>query len=129
PPRGQPPSGGEGGGTAGPLAGAPADAARSEIAAGHYREAAESFRKAAGAGRGYALQLEIACQDSSIREGAGHAGSGGEYFVLPFTLKGRQCYRVLWGVYPDAAAARRAEASVPAFFRSQSGGRPLPGVM
>ena len=64
----------------------------------------------------------------SVREGWGNAGGSNDYILLPFSYRGRACYRVLWGVYPSASAARRGAASVPAFFRSQLRGKDIPVV-
>ena len=110
------------------LAGSQAEAARGKLGGGQYRDAAQTFEQAVGRARGYSLQLEIVCQDSSVREGFGQASGRSEYFILPFTYRGRPCYRVLWGVYDSRAEAQRAAAGVPAFFRSQLRGRPVPVV-
>lgn len=95
-----------------------AEAARSKLAAGDYRGAASAFRQAVSGRSGYALQLEIVCEEASVREGLSRAG-GDSYFLLPYTHRGRSCYRVLWGVYPSQSAAAAAAGSVPEFFRQQ----------
>ena len=100
---------------------------RSSLASGGYRDAAGSYRAALAKTVGYTLQLEIVCQDSSIKEGFA-AAQGGDYFILPYTFRGRSCYRAFWGVFPSKAAAASAEKSVPAFFRNQLHGRQLPIV-
>lgn len=68
----------------------------------------------------FAIQLAFVCEVSSL-ESALKRGGANVWFV-PGALGGRSCYRVLWGRYPDRAAAGRGLSDVPAFFRS---GRPV----
>jgi len=105
-----------------------AEAARSRLGSSDFRGAAQAFQTAVRGQRGYTLQLEIICQEQSIREGWSAAKGAKEYMVVPFSFKGRACYRALWGVYPSVAAARRGAASVPSFFRNQMRGKKIPVV-
>jgi hypothetical protein len=100
-----------------------ASQARSALEAGQYRQAAEKYRSALPSTRAYSLQLEIICQESSIRTGMRESASNPDYFLLPFRFRGRSCYRAMWGVFPTKLAAKQAFSSVPAFFRQQTGGR------
>lgn len=102
--------------------------ASANLDAGDYAGAGRVFRQAITGHRGYSLQLEIVCQPSSIKEGWGNAGGRSEYMIVPFTYRGRPCYRVLWGLYDSPAEAGRAASSVPGFFRAQLGGRAVPVV-
>jgi septal ring-binding cell division protein DamX len=61
-----------------------------------------------------ALQLMIACQEETVKGARRRAGVQGGLFILPYSLRGRPCYRVLWGLYENADAARAAVPSLPA---------------
>jgi septal ring-binding cell division protein DamX len=60
------------------------------------------------------LQLMIACQEETVKGARRRAGEGSALYVLPYSLKGRPCYRVLWGLYESVDAARNAVPSLPA---------------
>jgi len=62
----------------------------------------------------FTLQVMIACQEETVRGAGGRAPAETPLFVLPYSLKGRPCYRVCWGLYPDGGAARGAFSQVPA---------------
>ena len=98
------------------------------MGAGDYPAASRSFKQAVSGFSGYALQLEIICKPSSAKQGWAQARGGSEYLLLPFSFRGRPCYRVLWGVYSSKSDARRAVSSVPNFFTAQFGGKPVPVV-
>jgi septal ring-binding cell division protein DamX len=70
------------------------------------------------------LQIMIACQEETVKAARARAGDGGAFFFVPFTLKGRDCFRVCWGLYPTREAAREAIPTLPEFFRS-SGSQPV----
>jgi len=60
------------------------------------------------------LQLMIACQEDTVKGARRRAGAQGALFIIPYSLKGRPCYRVLWGLYENADAARAAAPFLPA---------------
>ncbi|MBI1950971.1 MAG: DUF4388 domain-containing protein [Acidobacteria bacterium] len=60
------------------------------------------------------LQLMIACREDTVKGARRRAGAQGALFVIPYSLKGRPCYRVLWGLYENADAARAATPFLPA---------------
>jgi septal ring-binding cell division protein DamX len=62
------------------------------------------------------VQLLVACSEETIQKAVQQVDSA-ELFILPVSLKGRACYRVCWGVYPDSERAASALHSVPAYFR------------
>jgi hypothetical protein len=78
-------------------------------AAGLFREVLSARRPSA-----VSLQLMIACQEDTVKGARRSAGGGSELYILPYTLKGRPCYRVLWGLYENAEDARAAVLSLPA---------------
>ncbi len=64
--------------------------------------------------RGATLQLMIACQEDTVNGARNRAGAHGALIVLPYSLKGRPCYRVCWGVYDGSDAARATIPDLPA---------------
>ncbi len=64
----------------------------------------------------YTIQLELACEVSSLVEAWKHDRPAGTMWVLATTFQGRPCFRVLWGRYGSREAAHQALAGAPAFF-------------
>ncbi len=91
--------------------------ARALLEKGRLREAAHRFDSALGARDGlYTIQLAVACEPGTISRAIGTTRGASEFFILPKILKGRECYRLLWGRYPDRSAAEKARSSVPGVF-------------
>jgi hypothetical protein len=87
------------------------------LSAGRYAEAATAFRKAfKDRSGGYAINIEVACQDDTIAKGWAAASADKDFCVFPYSLKGRPCYLVLWGYYPDKPSAEDALKGLPVFF-------------
>jgi hypothetical protein len=63
----------------------------------------------------YTIQLELVCELPSLAE-ALRFDRRGEMWLAAADHRGRTCFRVFWGRYPDLAAARRARETVPRFF-------------
>jgi hypothetical protein len=63
----------------------------------------------------YAIQLELACETTSLVDAFQH-DHGGNMWVLSTPYEGKTCFRVLWGRYPSIEAAHRAVSSAPKFF-------------
>jgi len=69
----------------------------------------------------YTLQLMIACEVDTLKTARADSGERGSLYFLPYSLKGRDCYRACWGGYPSKEAAAAAIAALPeAFTRSGS---------
>jgi hypothetical protein len=87
--------------------------------AGTVDRAAETFRRALEpipAGR-FTLQVMIACEAESVRKARAGTRPDAGLFVLPITVRGRGCFRVLWGVFESRdAAAAGARADLPQYF-------------
>jgi hypothetical protein len=94
------------------------------LQAGRYAEAARAF---SGALRGrtaaFTVDVEVACQPETIAKGLQAAGGDERFMVLPYDLKGRSCFRVIWGLYPDRTSAEAALAEIPAFFKQNASPR------
>jgi septal ring-binding cell division protein DamX len=109
-----------------PPAGRPSPAA----ATPGLREAREMLASGelAGAARGFAanlrtapagaasVQLLIACSDATVQKAVSSVNSP-ELYIVPVKYQGRDCYRLLWGVYSNATQAAAAARSVPEYFR------------
>ena len=105
-----------------PPTGAPAgnllDQARSALRSGSYDQAARAFAahiRRAPAGTA-TIQLLVACSTDTVQKAMSEVGSA-ELFILPVNYKGRDCYRMAWGIYPDSARAASAARSLPDYFR------------
>ena len=80
------------------------------------RPAAFAASLAPGARGRYSLQLLVACAPENVTK-AVSAVSSDELFILPVSVKGRDCYRLCWGVYDGRPAAEAALSTVPSYFR------------
>jgi Domain of unknown function (DUF4388) len=101
------------------VAAAPAGDARALLRGARYPEAARAFASSVrGAGKGAAVvQLLIACSTETIQKAVDNA-SAPELLILPVTFKGRECYRLCWGLYSSESRASAAVRSVPEYFRN-----------
>jgi hypothetical protein len=91
--------------------------ARAAFRRGQFAQAARGFLANAQAARtGYTIQLLVACSDETVAK-ASSAVAADELFIVPVHYRGRNCYRMLWGLYDDEKRAQAAVRSVPAYFR------------
>jgi hypothetical protein len=70
---------------------------------------------------GFTIQIAIACQEDSVTKASERTRGSVEFFMVPFPLQGKTCYRLCWGAYPTLEEAQAGKASVPDFFRSDGG--------
>jgi Domain of unknown function (DUF4388) len=100
--------------------------ARARLDAGEFAAAAREWAGALGedSAAGFTLSIAIACRDDSLRKAAARTDPSSRFFVLPFALQERSCYRLCWGVYPSLEEAQSDRTSVPGFFLEE-GGRPV----
>jgi uncharacterized protein DUF4388 len=100
--------------------------ARARLDAGEFASAARRWAAALGedSATGFTLQIAIACRDDSLRKAAARTDPSGHFFVLPFALQERSCYRLCWGVYPSLEEAQADRGSLPGFFLEE-GGHPV----
>jgi hypothetical protein len=98
--------------------------ARSLLAAGRFPEAARAFAAALrDESAPFTVDVEVACQPETLAKGLSAAGGDPRFMILPYDLKGRACYRVIWGHYPDRPSAEAALASLPDFFKQNASPR------
>ena len=92
--------------------------ARTLLQSGHLDAAAQGFAatvKAAPA-RSASVQILVACSPETVQKAVQNAGSP-ELFIVPVNYKGRDCYRLCWGLYESAQRAASAVPKLPAYFR------------
>ncbi len=92
--------------------------------AGQVWEAAQlGQRVAPGADRDWTLQVLFACQSETVTR-AYNKGDDGRLIVYPASSRGRSCFRLCWGTFPDRSAAEAAVRNVPVYFLDA--GKPHP---
>jgi len=97
--------------------------ARALLRKGQFPEAANAFLAGLKAGKDpYALQILVACSADTL-EKANVATAADDLFIVPVHYKGKDCYRVGWGVYDTEAKANAGARSVPAYFK-EGGAKP-----
>jgi hypothetical protein len=61
----------------------------------------------------------VACSPETVHKAVQNV-PGDDLFILPVNYKGRDCYRICWGVYPDRTTAEAAARAFPTYFRENS---------
>ena len=92
--------------------------ARTLLQSGNLDAAAQGFAatvKAAPA-TSASVQILVACSPETVQKAVQNAGSP-ELFIVPVNYKGRDCYRLCWGLYENASRAASAMPSLPEYFR------------
>ena len=92
--------------------------ARALLKGGELEQAAQGFAatvKAAPANAA-SVQILVACSPETVQKAVANAGSP-ELFIVPVNYKGRDCYRLCWGLYESAAKAASQMRSLPEYFR------------
>ena len=91
--------------------------------------AARDEKRFGGSKKKYAIQLELACEVTSLVDAFQH-DRGGNMWVVTTPYEGKTCFRVLWGHYATPEAGHRALSSAPGFFSTREeppgrDGRPI----
>lgn len=86
------------------------------IRQGEIRKAAQIWVERYKGVKGYTLLLELDC----LRENVIWAFSSRDkrLFAVPYTLNGRLCYRICFGVFPSKEEALRARKNIPRNFKT-----------
>jgi hypothetical protein len=64
----------------------------------------------------FTMQLMIACQVDTLKSARSSSGDGGSLYFVPFSFKGRDCYRVCWGTYASREEAQAARSTLPSSY-------------
>jgi septal ring-binding cell division protein DamX len=94
---------------AGPAVVQTASPAVADESSGLARRAKLDAERLARLGDGYTLQAAMLCDPAGVRAHLDRHGNREPFHVLPVDRAGRSCYRLCWGHYPTAEAARRAK--------------------
>jgi hypothetical protein len=116
--------------TAAPPASAPSAAAEPKETSRQYwldRAAREQQKLASDRKTHYAIQLELACETTSLVDAFQH-DRGGNMWVISTAYQGKTCFKVLWGRYPSIEAAHRALSGAPKFFSTPKNHPAVTGV-
>lgn len=73
----------------------------------------------------FTIRIGLYCEVDNVTRQVVESSASPQLFVLPAEFEGRQCYRVVWGVYESQAEAQRALATVPPAIRAP-GQIPIP---
>jgi hypothetical protein len=65
------------------------------------------------------IQLEIACQDSTVLEALNLFSKKDPLYVVPLSFRGKSCYRVLYGIYNNDSEAQSKLPAMPSEFTQQ----------
>lgn len=65
------------------------------------------------------IQLEIACQDSTVLEALNLFTKNDPLYVVPLSFHGKPCYRVLYGIYDNEDQAQEKLPGMPSEFTQQ----------
>jgi hypothetical protein len=97
--------------------------ARSLLERGELTQAARGFAaKLRGSKGAFSIQILVACSSDTVVKAVQNVSSP-ELYILPVSFKGRDCYRVCWGIYDSQGRAESAISTVPSYFR-QGGATP-----
>jgi septal ring-binding cell division protein DamX len=103
-----------------PARAAPANLAeaRTLLKSGDLDAAAQGFAATVKAAPAHSasVQILVACSPETVQKAVQNAGSP-ELFIVPVNYKGRDCYRLCWGLYESSSRAASAVASLPEYFR------------
>jgi hypothetical protein len=87
---------------------------------GKVSEAAGMWRRELSKSRNrLTIQLEIACQDSTVLEALNLFSKKDPLYVVPLKFQGKSCYRVLYGIYDNEASAQPKLSDMPNEFTQQ----------
>ncbi|HEY3120548.1 MAG TPA: DUF4388 domain-containing protein [Vicinamibacteria bacterium] len=107
---------------------APADA-RGLLAQGRYPEAAHAFLSQVRAARAGSatVQLLVACSADTVQKAVENVKAP-ELIILPVDLKGRECFRLCWGLFENESRAAAAMRTVPEYFRTNGAAPRVVGI-
>lgn len=66
----------------------------------------------------FTIRIGLYCELDNVTRQVVESNASPQLFALPAEFEGRQCYRVVWGVYDSQAEAQRALATVPSAIRA-----------
>ena len=88
---------------------------RALLQSGDIAAAAQAFQQeiSSGSADKFTLALGLYCNEENAGRLVASASGSSEIYVLPTSVEGRSCNRVIWGLYDSREAAERAIPSLP----------------
>ena len=88
---------------------------RALLQSGNLAAAARAFQQeiSSGSADKFTLALGLYCNEENAGRLVAGASGSSDIYVLPTSVEGRSCYRVIWGLYDSREAAERAVPSLP----------------
>ena len=89
--------------------------ARQQLAAGNLNGAARSFlaQLRASSANKFTIAVGLYCDEDNAGRIVTSASGSEQIFILPTTVQGRSCYRIMWGLFDTRQAATSSMASLP----------------
>ncbi len=88
---------------------------RALLQSGNLGAAARAFQReiSSGSSDKFTLALGLYCNEENAGRLVAGARGSSDIYVLPTSVDGRSCFRVIWGLYDSREAAERGIASLP----------------
>ena len=89
--------------------------ARQQLAAGNLNGAARSFldQLRASSANKFTIAVGLYCNEDNVGRIVASASGSEQIFILPTTVQGRSCYRIMWGLFDTQQAANSGKGSLP----------------
>ena len=89
--------------------------ARQQLAAGNLSGAARSFlgQLRTSSTNKFTIAVGLYCNEDNVGRIVASASGSEQIFVLPATVQGRSCYRIMWGLFDTRQAANSGMGSLP----------------
>ena len=89
--------------------------ARQQLAAGNLNGAARSFlaQLRASSANKFTIAVGLYCDEDNVGRIITSASGSEQIFILPTTMRGRSCYRIMWGLFDTRQAANSGMGSLP----------------
>jgi len=88
---------------------------RDLLQSGNLAAAARAFHReiSSQSGDKFTLALGLYCNEENAGRLVAGASGSSDIYILPTSVEGRSCYRVIWGLYDSREAAERSIPSLP----------------
>jgi hypothetical protein len=106
-----------------PVSASPMQAGRALLVKGDYAGAGRLFKAHLAAQNGYTIQMEVLCRpELSVPKIIGTLPENAPYMLVPVNFHGNPaCFRELWGLYPNAAAAEAGRSTIATEVKANAG--------
>ncbi len=85
---------------------------------GDYENASKAFRSLYSSKKGgFTIAIMLACEKDTITKAFAESNNSKDLLIFPYSFKGKNCFRVLWGYYRSREEAETAFNSIPKVFK------------